>query len=879
VRRLRAFVLRLRAFFTRTSFERGLSDEVQFHLELQIEDNVRAGMTPQAARREAVVQFGGVEVTKEAYRERHTLPWLEHLGQDVRYAARMMRRNPALTVVAVLSLGVGIGVNVALFTAINAALLQQPTVANPDSLVGVAPGYGDEFGYDDYRDLRDSGLFADVVGSNLTRLNLRSGTTIEPVVGLIVTGNFFDGLGIVAGRGRVFTAREAPESGAHLVVLSHSFWLRRFQGNADLLGDTIDLNGEQFLVLGILPETYRPVTAFVSPDVYVPVSGTLVPELKSQSGFGVTVLARLRENGSTAQALAAVTTFINERPGLHRPNDETRRPAEIFPVVGMHGREAPPGALLFGTLLGGLTGLVLLIACANVAGLLLARAAVRQRELAVRVALGASRRRLTQLLLAESLLLSALGGGLGLILALWLVRALSVVSLPGQAPVQFAIRPDLTLYAFGVALAFVTGLLCGIVPAFRATSPDAAAIVQQGEGRGITGRMRLRNTFVVGQIAAAVCLLVISSLFFRSLVNQATADVGFDIDHGVVASFDLEPNRYSTTRSLLFAQQVIDRLVELPFVRSAAVASIVPLSGDTVMTRLQLQVEGRPARAGTAVMLNHVGPRYFDTMQIGLLRGREFQPTDRAGTPPVVIVSEAFAHTYFSSLDALGKRVGFAGQPQSEIVGVVENAAYGISNRMAQPVLYYPWAQLPADATAARPLVVHLRVEATPTEAVQPVRLAIADLDRTVAVDVRTLEDATSFDLSVRRAGSVLMGMLGALGLLLAMIGLYGVMAYTVASRTVEIGIRMALGASARLVLWRVMAQGLRLVALGVGIGTALSLAVSRFLTSFLAGLSPTDPIAFGSTAMILILVGACASYLPARRATHIDPMVCLRRD
>ncbi|HVH29583.1 MAG TPA: ABC transporter permease [Vicinamibacterales bacterium] len=881
MRALRALLVRVHGLFSQSRRDRDFAEELEAHLQAHVDDGLRAGMSPVQARRAALLKLGAVEPLKEDHRDRRGLPMVETLLSDLRHAQRSLRRNPGSTAVAALSLALGIGVNLTLFTAVDSLLLQRPTVRDSARLVGVEPGSGDEFSYANFRDLENSGIFADVVGSNVTRLNLRSGDDVEVVMGLIVTANFFQTLGVTTRLGRIFTASEAaPERDPRLAVLSHAFWMRRFQGDISLLGKSIDLNGERFLVLGVLPQNHHAVTAFISPDLYVPVSEALAPNMNSrEGGLGVSVLARLRENGTIAQAQAAVTAFGQELERIYPgPNEGLGRPAKVFSMQGTHLRGAPPGMFLFGGLLAGLCGLVLLIACANVAGLLLARAAVRQRELAVRVALGASRGRLIQSLLTESLLLALLGAGTGLLLALRLAPALSVVSLPGLAPVQIDLQPDFNLYAYGVVLALLTGLICGILPALRATGPDAGAEIQ-GAGRGSTGRLRMRNVFVVGQVAASAALLVVSSLFLRSLVHQATADAGFDVEHGLVAQFRLEPNRYSKERTILFAQQVVDRLMTIPGARAAAVASIVPFSGDTMATRLQLEVEGKPVTGGQRTFLNHVGPDYFKTLAIPLLRGREFQTGDRTGSPLVAIVNQAFANEYFPDGDALGRHVGYRGQPPLEIVGIVKDAKYGVGNGNAQTVLYVPWAQLPAAATEARPLVVHLRLEGTPAAALQSVRRAITELDKAVAVVVNTLEKATSFDLSVRRAGSVLLGMLGGLGLLLAMIGLYGVMSYAVASRTTEFGIRLALGATSRQLLVAVLADGVRLVVIGVALGIALSLMASPPLAAFLAGLSPADPLAFGGTALILLLVGACASYLPARRATQIDPMAALRRE
>ena len=400
--------------------------------------------------------------------------------------------------------------------------------------------------------------------------------------------------------------------------------------------------------------------------------------------------------------------------------------------------------------------------------------------------------------------------------------------------------------------------------------------MQHAGSRGITGRLWLRHAFVVGQVAASVVLLVVSSLFLRSLIRITSLNPGFDLDHGLVATFYLEPNRYSGTGPALFAERVRERVDRVPGVRSSSVASIMPLAGDRSAGRFQVQ--GRATTKNARTYLNNVGPRYFETMGIRLLRGRDFQPTDRLGSPPVAIVNEAFQKSYFPGGDAVGQHVGY-GEPFSEIVGLVKDSAYASVGEEPTPVLYFAFAQVPSLSTQVRPLMLYLRTEGDPAAAIRSVTRAIADVDNAVALDVKTIREATTFEFAVRRLGSVLLGSLGGLGLVLAMIGLYGVVSYAVAARTAEIGIRMALGASSHRVLRSVLAQGLRLVGLGVAVGTVLSLLMTRVIADLVAGVSPTDPITFVGTAIVLVSTGLVASYFPARRATRIDPLMALRKE
>ncbi len=856
-----------------------MQEELAFHIRSRVDHLVQRGLSLPEAERLARVEFGGIERYKEECRDARGVRVVHDVARDLVHASRSLRRSPMLVLVSTLSLGLGIGVNLTLFGALTAIFLREPTMRDPARVVGVEPGNSDQFSFLNYRDLRDSNIFSDVVGSRITVLNFRSGDAVERVNGLAATANFFEGLGIHAGLGRVFTASEAPpERDARVAVLSYQYWQRRFRGDREVLGQTLSLNGESFLVVGVLPEQHRPVTVFWAPDVYVPMSTLVLPNLNSrQNGNGLSVLGRLRDGMAPQQVQAAITALAQRLERTYpRDNDGFGRPARVFSVRGMQLRGAPPEFVLIPIMLALVFGLVLLIACANVAGLLLARAATRRRDLAIRAALGAGRIRLVVSILAESFLLAFLGAGAGSLLAVWLTSTLSVVTLPGeQVPIQLSTEPNLTLYIYGLAVALVTGLLCGIIPALRATKVSILAEVQRGDGHGATGRLWLRHTFVVAQVAASVTLLVVSSLFVRSLMRIATLNPGFDLDHGIVATFYLEPNRYGGQTGILFAQRVAERIERIPGVRSSSIATIVPLAGDRSAARFQ--VEGRALARGARTYINNVGPRYFETMEIALVRGRDFRPGDHTGSPQVLIVNEAFAKAYFPGEDAIGRRVRVGKEPFSEIVGVVRDSAYASVGEEPTPVLYYAYLQAPSLSTQVRPLMVHIRTDGNPASLIRPIEAAITELDSNVGLEVKTIRDATRFESSLFRLGSTLLGSIGGLGVLLAMIGLYGVMAYIVASRTREIGIRMALGASSQRVLWTVLGQGLTLVAAGVIVGTAVSLLLTRPIASLLVGIRPTDPIAFGVTAIVLLITGVAASYLPARRATRIDPLIALR--
>lgn len=765
-----------------------------------------------------------------------------------------------------------------LFSAVHTLFFYEPTISDPDRWIVTEPGNSDQFSYPNYRDLEASRIFADVVGYRRAGLALRSGGDVERIQGLAVTANFFEGLGVRAQLGRTFTAEEASaEREPRLVVLSYPYWQQRFQGDHAVLGEVVNLNGEGFTVLGVLPKDYRAIVPLGAPDAYVPLSALVLPNIDARhNGNALTVLGRLRSDAAQEQAQAAVTALGQALERLYpEENEGFGRPARTYSLGQLLSYGAGPELYILPAILLALFGLVLLIACGNVAGLLLARAVHRRRELAVRVALGASRRRLIQEVLAESVVLALTGGVAGYLLATWLTPALSAVSIPGAGVVRLTVASNPTLALYGLTFAFVTALLCGVAPALRATRGDVVAELQQGGGVRTTARLRLRSVFVVGQMAAAVVLLVVTFLFVRSLIRSGTLDPGFELDEGLVATITLEPNRYTPDSVVTLAQQVVEQVQGLPGVRAASVASMVPLAGDTSATRFQ--VEGRTEARGERTYINNVGPRYFETMGIPLLRGREFLASDRIGTPPVAIVSQTFARRVFPGTRAIGRRVHDGSGNFLEIVGVVADSQYASVGEPPSSLLYYAYLQSPSLSTQLRPLVVHVRTEGPSSAALQTVRRAIGTLDANLVVDVATMRQATSFESSIRRLAVVMLGAIGALGLLLAMIGLSSVVAYLVASRTPEIGIRMALGATSRDILRHVVGHGAWLMASGLGLGAAVAWLVVQPLRALLAGLSPSDPVAFAAAALVLMLVGLAATYAPARRAARVDPIEALR--
>ncbi|MFN2446171.1 MAG: ADOP family duplicated permease [Vicinamibacterales bacterium] len=793
--------------------------------------------------------------------------WIETLAQDLRYGARNLRKAPGLVAVSVLSLGLGIGLNLTLYAGVTTIFRHEPTMTAPADVVGIEPGNGRQFSYQNYRDLRDSGRFADVVGFRMSAMNRGVGGELERMSVLVVTDNFFAGLGIRTRIGRTFSGGEAaPERSPRAIVLDYPYWHARFGADPRATGQTMILDGEPFTIIGVLPEDYRSVTGFMAPSGYVPVSALTLPTLNDRGSPTLSVLARLTP-GDTPRRAQAVATAIGAALEGRFPemNDGMSRPAQVFPGNAMQFRGTPVGFRLFPIVLLVLFGLVLLIGSVNVAGLLLARAVARQHELTIRSALGASRFRVIQTLLAESFLLSLLGAAAGLALTIILSRSDLLGSL---GPLQRVFSPDRQLLVSGLFLVALTTLLCGVAPALRSSRVNLLAGLRKGAS-GAIGRVNLRSAFIVGQVALSLTLLVVSSLCLRSQMQIVGIDLGFDLDHGVVTRFNVEPVRGPLEARLAFADRVVERVEQIPGVQSAAVTALVPLGGDALVA--SFHPAGRSDIPGTRPSTLSVGPRYFQTLSIPVLQGREFDATDRDGTPAVAIVNQTFVNTYFPGQRALGQRIEIGGESDAEIVGVVRDNKIDTLGEAPKSVVFYPYAQRP------RRLTVIARTVGNPAATLPAFRAAIGELDATANVTIDTLRDAASIELTMRRVGTQMVGAIGLVGVLLTAIGLYGVVSYFVASRTAELGIRMALGATPRRLHREVLRHAARLVGGGIAIGVAASLLVTPALATFLAGLSPADPVAFVAGGAVLMLVALIASYLPARRVARVDPLLALR--
>lgn len=812
---------------------------------------------------------------------------------EIRIAVRSLLRTPAFTAVAVLSLALGIGLNTTIFSAVNGLLLRPLPVAEPDRVVGIftsdysGPLYGGS-SWADYADLRDNARsFELLAGVALQPVGLGTGEGSVVTIAQVVSGNFFTLVGQSPLRGRLLQPGDDRPDAPPAAVISEPLWRARFGADEAVIGRDLAIAGHRFVVVGVAPEGFTGTQRGIRTDLWLPAAtlplirpGGGGEDLVSRGARGITIFGVLRPGVPEMVAQAELHTLAaGLRASYPDYWSDVRGEGRRLTLVPEAGLRLPPqlrgGAMGASALLLVLTALVLLVACANLANLLLARAARRRREIAVRIALGAGRRRLVRQLLGESLLLAAAGGALGLLFALWGADLIASLQPPIAVPLALDFSPDARVVAFAAGLALVTGLLMGIAPALQASRPDLVTSLR--DGGTDTGRSRLRGAFVVAQVAVSLVLLVAAGLFMRSLQQASTIEPGFTTRNALLATVDLSLAGYSEERGTTLFDGMLERVRALPGVEAASYTTHVPLSLNSA--RRSLSVRGYEPGPGEEMEFGvaMVGPGYFETMGVPLVRGRGITGEDRAGAPGVVVVNEAFARRFWPGEDPIGREVGLAGDqgPWSTVVGIARDGKYGSRSEEPSPFYYVPYAQEPRSAVT---LIV--RTAGNPRDLVAPVRGAVRETDPALAVaESMTLTESLELSLLPQRAGGLLLTGFGLLGLVLASMGIYGVIAYTVAQRTREVGIRMALGASSVSVVGLVVRYAARLVLIGVVIGLVAAFALARLVRGFLTGLDPSDPLTYGGVVAVLCGVALLAAWLPARRAARVDPMVALRQE
>ncbi len=817
---------------------------------------------------------------------------METLWQDLRFGARALLKNPAFAAVAVITLALGIGVNSTVFSVVNAYLFQPLPVKDPDQLVALGTKDNKlevpyELSYPNYEDLRDrTDVFSDAIAFQNAVFNLAADGQPERTWAEFVTGNYFSMLGVDAVVGRTFTAEESRVPGAEpVVVLSFPYWQKRFGGQESAIGRTVKLNGIPFTIIGVAPESFKGTESLLALDLYVPLGmqerfyPNRAGRFARRGDTNLHVLARLKPGVNLDQARAAVDVLARQ---LEQKYPETNKATSFALELETHSRPVISIAEYVPRIAGvfmALVGLVLLIACANVANLMLARAMARQKEIAIRLALGASRARIVRLLLTESILLAVTGGLLGWLLSFWAIDWLANIRFSTDAPVRFGIEPDWRVQVFSLGIAVLTGLISGVAPALQTSSPNLNETLKEGgRSSAASGRHRIRSLLVVGQVAVSLLVLICAGLFIQSAKNAEKIDMGFRTENLSMASMDPEAQGYDEARGRRFFKQLTDRVGTLPGVTNASLASSTPLgyNNSTQDVFFEGRATGREEEDRTTIFCNTVGHGYFQTMGTAVLRGREFTERDGESSPKVAIVNETMARRYWPDQEALGKRFGTKREgPYLEVVGVVRDGKYVFLGEDPRAFFYIPFGQ---DYHGEMTVVV--RAAGDDAAALAGIRQVVRELDRELPLyDVKTMTSHLRDGIALLfvRLGARLATAFGLLGLVLAVVGVYGVVSYSVSQRIHEIGIRMALGAGAGDVLRLVVGQGLMLTFAGVAIGLGSALMVTRVMTSLLYGVSATDPLTFGVIALLLAGVALAASFIPAIRALKVEPMVALR--
>ncbi|MGH9311946.1 MAG: ABC transporter permease [Vicinamibacterales bacterium] len=823
---------------------------------------------------------------------------MENLLKDLRYGARMLLRSKAFSSIAVLSLALGIGANTAIFSLVQTMLFSPFPVEAPTELASVFttdqrnPG-NLPMSHLNFKDVRDqNSVFSGTAAMAFAQANMLVDQSSEQVLTQVVTGNYFDVLGMKPVLGRTFLPNEDATLGSHpVVVLSHGLWQRRFGGDPSIVGKTITLNRQPFAVVGVAAEGFTGTFLFGAPDMWVPMMMHDVMQpgfdwYEQRRGLFLFVFGRLKPGVTLAQADANLKTIAAQLESSY-PTDNKGRSAGAMSLI--EARTNPGGGgnqiAAVSTLLMVVVGLVLLIACANIANLLLARATARRREIAMRLALGAGRPRLARQLLTESVLLALIGGAAGLVVAFWTLDALRALDIPIPVNVLMNLGLDSRVLTFALVISVLTGLLFGLAPAFQATKTDIVPVLKNEmvPSAGASPRrylrwLNLRKGLVISQVALSLVALVAAGLFLRSLRQTQNIDPGFETDGVLMASFNLGREGYTPDRGQLFYRQIVERVQGLPGVRSAAIAQGPPFGNQGFLRSVFLEGRESSERDRILVQVNPVSPRYFQTLGIPIERGRDFTPDDDDDAPDVVIVNKTMADRFWKGQDAVGKRFKFFGDEEFRtIVGIARDAKYNGLAEDPTPFIYQPITQ--AYTPAATILV---RASGEAGGQARPVQAEIAQLDNRLSVlNVQTLGDQLSQTLGQQRLMVTLLGTFGLLALGLAAIGLYGVASYSVTQRTREIGVRVALGASRGNVVGLVLGQGMALIAVGLAVGFGIGVAVvtlaGQQIGNLLVGVRPFDPTTFFGTALLMAVVAGLATWLPARRAATIDPLVALR--
>jgi predicted permease len=860
--------------------------ELASHIEMHTEDGIRAGLTPVEGRRQALIRLGGVEQTRQAVRERRGLPWLESLLRDCAYALRTLGKHRGATAAAVLSIGLGIGANATIFSMLSRFLLRPAPMGDPTTLLALHTTHdGDQccnsFPYPIYTDLRDQAKSFSGVAAyfELIPASIAGSGEPERVFGQAVTSNFFQvtELPMVLGRGFIQGEENAPE-----VVLGAALWQRRFNADKQVVGKTVTISGHALTVIGVVTPAFHSVDQILGTEFWVPLGNvrqlaTHLPEQGARDAHWLAVVGRLKPGVTREQAAAELNTLA-DRFALSNPKTDKGNHF-VFEQAGSVQQGNRRALMLFLTALSVVVLLVLCIACANVANLLFAQAASRQRDMAVRLALGATRGRLQRQMLFESVLLGLGGGVLGVTLSLWATSALSTFHIPAPVPIDISIHVDWRVLLYSFALSVISGLLLGVAPAWAASRPRLANALKGEDTLARPGRrISLRNLLVVAQIAMSVVLLCVTGLFLHSLQSAASIDIGFRSQNLMLMSVDPRIHGYTPERIVAFLTQLQQRVNILPGVVSAVSTDVAPLSSGNRSDSFHAVGGPDKGQENADTELFMVTPGYFETMGIPSLAGRDFG-NDAATGPKTAVVNRAFVDRVFGGANPVGKQVAGGGATY-QVIGVVANIKARTLGEETRPVLYRSLNQSVANDPSFLGYTLVVHTSGNPSAVGEAVRRQIHSVDPSMAIfNEETMEEHVRAAFFLPRLAATLFGTFGFIGLVLAAVGLYGVMSFAVSRRTREIGIRMALGAKPGVVERLILRQGLVLTLIAVALGWPAAWMLSKLAATFLYGIRPHDVFTFSVVPPFLIAIALVACWIPARRAASIDPMKALRTE
>lgn len=879
----RSLASRIRSLFARRAVDDDFARELDSHLALLTDENIRRGIPPQEARRLARLRLGGSAQLQETNRELRGLPAIESFFQDIRYALRTLRKSPGFTLVAILTLALGVGANTAIFSVVYAEVLRPLPYATPGQLVGVYYANPQEnippegFFYGDYLAFREQNhVFSEMAGIQSHELTLTGHGEPAEVRVLDVTPEFFSLLGVNPLQGRALVSQDGITGAAPVVIISENLWRGRLGSDPNIIGSTVSLDKRLFTIVGIMPADFRFPLFTPTQDIWIPLAQDPLwgPWMNRRGGHWLPLIARLKPGVSMSQAQAEMSTFAVTFAKLN-PTEDAGATFGVMPLqTELVGNVRTALFVLLGAV-----GLLLLIACANIASLLMTRATARAREMAIRAAMGAGRNRIIRQLLTESAVLGVLGGAVGVGLAYWGVTVLTAM-LPSNLPQLYPVRVDGGVLIFALTISIAAGLIFGLAPALFATGFNLQESLKQASGRsGETAHRRSGRNFLAGaEIALATVLLVAAGLLMRSFASLTSVSPGFQTQNIVRADVSLPQFQYSTHQQWsAFGDDLLRRVQAEPGLADSAIGAPLPMNGTG---NLGFSIVGAaPPKPGTVQTADYVAvsPGYFHVLGIPLLHGRDFSSQDSFSASPVTVISESLARTYFPGQDPIGRQMAFSFPPAAavsrQIVGIVADVHDSSLAKPPGPMMYVPFAQGPFWGAE-----VVVKSQLSTSAVAAAIRRDVAQIDKDLPVtDVSTLADLVDTTVAEPRFRTLLLGLFAALALLLAAAGIFGVISYSVSRRTQEIGIRIALGASPSNVLRLVFGESFQIILGGLAVGIPAALGVTHFLSTLLFGIRAVDPVTFLAVPLVLAAVALSASYIPMRRAMRVDPLVALR--